>query len=123
MQCLTSIFDDRLERLSALGCQSDAARPMSVFGYRDQENSAQILTLWFDDEVPSDANETTPVSLKVADAAFERPVYVDLRAGTVHRIPEETIVRESGGIQFRRLPIYDSPVLVAEQSLLSLAPA
>jgi hypothetical protein len=121
MQCLTAIFDDRMVRLPALEFESNAARSVSAFGYRDRQSGGEILTLWVDDQIPSDAHEATPVTLSVADAALKQPAYVDLREGAVYSIPEEAISRETRGTKFVRLPVYDSPIAIAESSLLPLA--
>jgi hypothetical protein len=121
MQCVTSVFDDQLARLPALQFEVDAPRPISLFGYRHKETGAKVLALWFDGEIPSDDNETAPVSLDVADVSFDRPAYVNLREGAVHRIPEKALSREGSSTSLRDLPVYDSPVLVAELDLLHLA--
>ena len=53
----------------------------------------------------------------MAGATFTEPVYVDLLTGKVYEIPRECWVNENGTVTFKRLPIYDSPVLIAEKKL------
>ena len=52
---------------------------------------------------------------------FQRPAFVDLFSGDVYAISEEAISREGERITFHALPLYDSPILVAENSVLNLA--
>lgn len=119
MQHLTAIFDDRLARVPEVNIETDAERSLAAYAYQDQKTGAQVLTLWFDDEIPGDTNETTEIALTAADVAFDKPAYVDLREGTVYRIPKEALTHEK--CKFGKLSVYDSPILIAEQSLLPLA--
>jgi hypothetical protein len=120
-QHLAAIFDERLARIPHVKVETNAQRALAAYGYRERDSGGHILSLWFDDEVPGDDRETTPLTVTVSECAFQRPAFVDLFSGDVYTIPEEAISREGERITFHTLPLYDSPILVAENSVLNLA--
>ena len=123
MQNLTAVFDDRLVRVPDIKVETGTDRSLAAYGYRERDGRGQILTLWFDDEIPndqSDLEQSTPISVTVSGCTFRRPVYVDLLSGTVYSMPEETLARSGDTVAFHGLPVYDSPILVAEQGLLDV---
>ena len=58
--------------------------------------------------------------MTVAGCDFQRPAYVDLFSGEVYALPEKTLIRQENEMTLNALPVYDSPILVVEQSLLEL---
>jgi hypothetical protein len=46
------------------------------------------------------------------------PVWVDLRTGEVYEIPEKNWSRKGLVYTFKDIPVYDSPVLIADKSLV-----
>ncbi|MBW3631081.1 MAG: hypothetical protein KY464_17550 [Gemmatimonadetes bacterium] len=123
VQNLAAIFDDRLERIPDYGYRARANRTLSVFGYRDRATGAQVVTVWFDDEVPSDVNDKTPLDITFEGGRFTDPVYVDLREGRIFDIPDAAWSRSDAGVTFRGVPVYDSPVLIAERSQIPTSPS
>jgi hypothetical protein len=53
---------------------------------------------------------------------YFRIPYADLLTGKVYAIPRERWSADGDGVRFQQIPIYDSPVLLAEKSALPLAP-
>jgi hypothetical protein len=43
---------------------------------------------------------------------------VDLRNGEVYEIPEKNWSRKGSAYTFKDIPVYDSPVLIADKSLI-----
>jgi hypothetical protein len=95
---------------------------MARYAYRQKGTGRPILTLWFSGLPPGDANATTPVDLSFTGVTFLDPVYADLRTGMVCAIPPESWSKAGSGVTFRQVPLYDSPVLIAERSTLPLVP-
>ena len=56
----------------------------------------------------------------IADANFEDPVYVDIISGNIYDIPESAVEKKGGTFTFKNIPVYDSPVLIADKSLIPL---
>lgn len=51
---------------------------------------------------------------------FTEPVYADLRTGKVHAIPKANWSRVGDGVVLRQIPVYDSPILIAEKGVVSM---
>lgn len=115
-QNVYSIFDSSLvldKKITAIG--SDP-RPVTAFGWRKKSTQAPVLAVWFGDKPATESNELTPVDLTIRDVRFKQPVYVDLRTGEVSKIPADAWSRVGNDTIFRSVPVYDSPILIAEQS-------
>jgi len=119
-QSVFSIFDDTLQRAPEYPFQTTALRGVTLTGYRRQSDGAQVAAFWFHDAPPADANGVSLVDLTLQNGKFVEPVLVDLRTSTVYSIPSEFWKQESTGAAFRDLPVYDSPLLIAERSAVSV---
>jgi hypothetical protein len=122
LQNLATVFDATLMRLPDYRYDSDCEKSLSLFGYAHRSSQFQVVTLWLDAEVPSDRNAKTAVDLHLPAGRFRTPVYVDLREGKVYQIPSTHWEPQTAGWRFRAVPCYDSPILIADQSLIPLAP-
>jgi hypothetical protein len=120
VQNLAAIFDNRLVRMHEFPVDGAVAgKPMSVYGYRHEPTGRTIATIWFNGEVPADANTKTAVDLVFRHAKFVDPVFVDLRTGRVYDIPRDRWSDQAGVVTFKQVPVYDSPVLIADRATLS----
>lgn len=133
IQHVTSIFDHTLERLNTLKhthqMASRGSRPtyslntdrsISVYGYRNKETQRQLYAMWADDAIPRDGHELKRLEFSVENGSFNDPVYVDIITGGVYEIPAEQLSMEGDIYTFKNIPVYDSPVLVADRSLISM---
>ncbi|RCR70602.1 GH39 family glycosyl hydrolase [Larkinella punicea] len=120
-QNLISVFDDKLERLETYpySVKKEENNTLSLYAYADKANQLQAVTVWIKDNVPSDNNEQTLCDFTFANARFKNPVWVDLIAGTVYEIPKENWSKKEN--VFRQIPLYDSPILIADKSLINLS--
>lgn len=118
-QAVFAIFDDTVKRIVQYGFTSTALRALAVSGYRNA-SGAQIATLWFNDAPPSEANGVTLANVTLRAGKFTEPVFVDLRTGRVYAVPSSSWSQEGASATFRALPLYDSPVLIAEKSALTI---
>lgn len=135
IQNITSIFDDSLERIRTLRHSYDAAngtpaapvyshstdRRVAGFGYRNKVTGKTLYTFWLTENIPVDANELRFQSIAISHANIDQPVWVDLLSGAVHDIPAGQWRREGDILQLTGIPIYDSPVVIADKSLVSMA--
>jgi hypothetical protein len=120
VQHLAAVFDDRLQRIPDFACEARTYHSLSCFGYQTAADQ-QVAVLWFDGSIPSDYNSTTAVDLSFPAGKFEQPVYVDLRTGQVYAIPSRRWRQEGDKQVFYQIPLYDSPVLIADAPVLSLS--
>jgi hypothetical protein len=135
IQNVTSVFDDSLERLRDLEHTHNIAsagpgarlyshstdREVAVFGYRHKQTGKQVYTLWFTENIPSDDNTVKPQDFSVTMADIDQPVVVDIITGNVYEVPAAQWSRNAAGVmQFKGIPVYDSPVLLADKSLIPM---
>ncbi|GAB3180594.1 GH39 family glycosyl hydrolase [Telluribacter humicola] len=135
MQNVASVFDDQLVRIKNLHdthnlnakvspnevkYNKGTDRSLAVYGYEHRESKKQLFTLWVDEAIPTNSNQTRTINFSVVNGAFDKPVYVDIITGGVYEIPENQIVRKGSTITFRNIPVYDAPVLIADQSILKI---
>jgi len=116
VQHLTSIFDNTLQKIDSYAYQANNQQSMSVFAYENKYTNQQVVTLWFDGDIPSDSNSKTKVDFTFYQGQFDDPVYVDLRTGEVFEIPAKNWSKKGATYQFKEIPVYDSPVLIADKS-------
>lgn len=119
-QHLTSIFDHAIERIPNYHYIADTNQPLTIFGWRQKGSDRQLVTFWFRKNMPQDENKYENVNFQFKQGYFEDPVYVDLRTGEVYEIPENDWSREGTEYSFNNIPVYDSPVIIADKSVLWL---
>jgi hypothetical protein len=76
-----------------------------------------------DDANVTNAFATTPVNITFKDLEFEKPVLIDLMTGKVYEISKNMFLQNGGGSTFENLPLYDSPMLIAEMEGVKFNPA
>ncbi|MEM6845299.1 MAG: hypothetical protein AAF632_24010 [Bacteroidota bacterium] len=120
LQHLAAIFDNTLTRIPNYAYTTTADSSLSLFAYRHQATGQQVITLWQDGSIPSDLEEYQSIDVSAPSGNFNEAVWVDLRTGEVLEIPEENIRQEGTQYTFSNIPAYDSPVLIADKSLIPL---
>jgi hypothetical protein len=76
--------------------------------------------VWVNGGIPTNGFGLKPVDLEVKTGNFDQPVWVDLMTGQVHEIPRQQWSKAGSTYTFKGVPVYDSPILIADQSLLSI---
>jgi Beta-galactosidase len=134
IQNMTAIFDDRLERIKNLqelhtisaadptdnAFRHSTDRDLAFFGYRHRTTGKQAYTIWQRENIPVDANDLSPQQIQITNANFDAPVWVDLVTGAVHDIPAAQWVRTNRVTTFTGIPVYDSPIVLADKSLVGI---
>ena len=118
VQHLTSIFDHTLDRIERYAFEADIESSLSVFGYENRYSGRQVITIWLDGRRPVESIEMVGVDFTFYHGRFEQPVFVDLRTGEVYEIPERNWSRQGSVYTFQSIPVYDSPVLISDKSLV-----
>ena len=121
-QSVFAIFGDPLVRVPDYPFTSTALRGVTLTGYQTAAG-AQLAAYWFSDAPPAEANGVNLVTLRLPKGRFTDPVLVDLRTSTVYALPKDSWTQDDQGAVFNALPVYDSPLLLAERSLIPLTPA
>jgi hypothetical protein len=115
---LAAVFDDMLERIAPYGWKSSCGESLSVFGYAHRSSKLQVVTIWLDGSTPSDSNKKTAIDIGFPAGCFREPVYVDLRTGKIYAIPKVNWSCQGNSYVFTNVPCYDSPILIADESLI-----
>jgi hypothetical protein len=120
VQHMAGFFDDAVKPVGLLTHESGSPREITVAGFEKEGTS--VLLVWYRDQVPSDALEWDPVDLTIEGATFQDPVYVEMITGKVYELPKSGWKAEGKAVKFTGLPVWDSPIMIAERSKTSLKP-
>ena len=96
------------------------AVPYQVAVARFEKAGTPVLLAWYSHRVPSDALVFDTVRFSVPGVAFKDPVWMDMITGRVYEIDAKDFETEAGTTSFKRLPLWDSPVLLAERGQVEL---
>ena len=120
-QHITSVFDDRLERIKQYRYSTDGAGEsnISLYAYKNKTND-QVVTVWLNDKIPSDDNQKSLRDFTFYEGRFSRPVWVDMVSGEIYEIPSTSWSKNGDCYEFKQIPIYDSPILIADLSVLKI---
>ena len=118
VQNAVAVFDDTLERIKEPSAAVMYDKTTACFAYRNKTAGQNLIALWDDSGTPDDAFVTRPAQVTVKGLAFKEPVWVDLVSGRIYELPSDRVVQAGGFTIFRDVPLYDSPVLIAEKALV-----
>jgi hypothetical protein len=118
VQNCVAVFDDTLERVKEPAITVTYDKSTACFAYRSRTTGHHLVVLWDNSEKPDDSFVTYPAQFEVKDLAISHPVWVDLVSGRVYEIPADRVVRAGEITQFKDIPLYDAPVLIAEKSAI-----
>lgn len=121
IQNLTAVFDDRVVRAGDFQGQvqdAPAEARYALFGYRTVQGEP-IVAVWRNDRAPFEPVPAASVTVVLPAVRFQDPVWVDLLSGKVYAI-DKSLWSQADKAQFRRLPVTDSPGLIAERKAISL---
>lgn len=118
VQHMAGFFDDAVQPVGELQHQSTSPRTMTVAGF--QKNGTSVALVWYKDKVPCDELKWDLVDLSIQKATFKDPVYVELITGKVYALDKSAVTATADGVALRQLPVWDSPVMIAERAQVPL---
>lgn len=86
--------------------------------YRIKNFDYQVVTIWEDDATPNNSADKVNMDFEFPNGNFQDPVYVDMRTGQVFDIPDANWKKSGTKYTFTKIPVYDSPILIAERSIV-----
>lgn len=119
VQNVTSVFDNSLELIPGFKATTTATESISLFGFQQKAGKTQLVAVWLDSKTPTNLFNTTPIDITIKDGNFDTPVWVDLMTGHVYEIPKKQWRKTGSTYTFSGIPVYDSPVLIAEKSAIT----
>lgn len=120
VQNLASVFDNSLELTPGFSAKANTTESASVFGYQHKTTKKQVISLWLDGKTPGNTFTTTPTDITIENGNFNNPVWVELLTGHIYEIPKTDWSKSGSSYTFKQIPLYDSPVLIADKSILKL---
>lgn len=119
IQNLAAIFDNNIELNPYFKYTSTNKESMSVYGYQHKPTQAPLVALWLDGKNVTNSFETTRIEISFENSNFKNPVWMDMMTGNVYEISEKQWTQE-GNTYIFHVPVYDSPALIAEKSLIPI---
>lgn len=121
VQHMAGFFDDTVVSVGMLEYESTSPRKMTAAGFR--KNDKPAILIWYSDQVPSDALTWDTVDLTTKNVVFHDPVFVEMITGRVFEMDKATWKVDGGATKWTELPMWDSPVMIAERELVELRTA
>ncbi|WP_395571124.1 hypothetical protein [Streptomyces sp. BK79] len=115
VQTLASVLADT-KPLPGYGWSANPSTSLTVQAFAKNDTGRQIVGVWSGAGKPSESNARTATDLTFTGGNFADPVHVDVRTGAVHDIPAANWSVSGSTYTFRDIPVYDSPVLIADRS-------
>lgn len=136
VQNVVSVFDNNLTRVASPAI-SNVDLSVTFYEYKSKDNNP-LYVFWSSGDLkmvktpkgkrkidvihmrPNDSFETRPSVFIVAGEPMKDPVWVDLFTGRVYEFPAKNIRFVDGETFYMNVPVYDSPCLLTERSLLKI---
>ena len=119
VQNVVSVFNDTVELIPNYPCEATCARQTAVFGHRVKKTGQPIVVFWDKSDVPDNANDTVPATLRIKGGRFEHPVWVDVITGNVYELPAEKVHVEVETVTFKDIPVYDAPTFITDKDTVT----
>ena len=119
-QNVFSIFDDSLVRIPNFASTVVSKEPVSLYAYRDRVSGGHAITVWNNLKDVPEVSEAKSTDIFLKTCKIPSPVMVDLKSGEVFAIPKSNWASSGTGIQFKNIPVSDSPILITDRSVLLL---
>jgi len=123
VQNVVSVFDDTLERMADAPLEVQCDAEVACFAYRKKGTGQPLLTLWTKGDVPSDDNSTLKATVRLRQATFQDPVWVDLISGGIFELPPAMLATDGGSVAFKDIPLYDAPIVIVDRTVVMKANA
>jgi len=118
------VLEARLPQVDAPSCDAvnrlPSTAPRKVSVARFEKAGTPVLLAWYSNRIPSDGLAFDTVRLTVPGVTLREPVWMDMITGRVYALPAADVRSENGATTFAKLPLWDSPVLLAERAQVPL---
>ena len=118
VQHMMSFFDNAVQPIGVLKCESDSPRTITVAGFEKAKTCVALL--WYSDEIPSDDLVWDKVDVKVEGLSFTDPVYVEMITGKIFELPQGSWKSEGTETTLKQLPVWDSPMMLVERGQIGM---
>lgn len=119
VQNTISVFDQPLVRVKEAPSSVSSSHAITSFEYQNAVSKAKMLVMWDGSQIPADTYQTQKAVVSIKESGFKNPVWVDLLSGRVYKISLDCW-KKNGDIDMFEVPVYDSPVIIADRTSLPL---
>jgi len=119
VQNIATLFDDNLILNPDFTYSTTSQNSISVHGYQSKGHKMPLVAAWIDGSNVTNSFETVQTEIKVQNGRFNQPVWVDLMTGKIYELGEDNWKIE-GDFTVFTIPLYDSPILLAEKRLIPI---
>jgi hypothetical protein len=123
VQHVTAVFDNTLERVRDAAPEVTGGAEAGKFAaylYRSK-SGGHVLALWRSSDSPGKNEALENVTVTLPAARFTEPMWVDVASGKVFKMDAALWTQDGAKATLRRVPAYDSAILIADRSVLPLA--
>jgi hypothetical protein len=120
VQHMAAFFDDVAKPTGEMEYSSNAYRNLTVAGF--SKNNCPVALVWYKDQIPGNELKWDLIRLSIKKMNFKDPVYVELISGKVFEIGSDDWENKNGDVLFKNLPVWDSVIIIAERSQVTLKP-
>lgn len=131
VQNAITIFDDTFERINDISYsiqpvadnpealkKMEEKDPLILYAFRKKNTPQSLFMVWFGAERPAHEFPVIPLEITYTGSEIIDPVYVDLLSGNIYDIQKTQWKKGSDSHIFQKIPIYDSPVLIAGRTIV-----
>jgi len=122
VQNVVAVFNDAVERAADAAVALSSDKKLTCFAYRDKTTGIPLIAFWDGTGVPAHECVASKAQLTLPATGLQQPVWLDLLSGNLYAIPAESITRDGDKCVISAVPVYDSPAVITDQSLLSFTP-
>lgn len=119
VQTVASLIDSTVKPLPGYSWSATPGASLTVQAFAKRATGRQIVGVWSGAAKPSETNTRTATDLTFTGGDFADPVLVDVRTGAVHDLPAANWSVQGSTYTFEDIPVYDSPVLIADRSAIT----
>ena len=94
--------------------RSSATKSISMAAF--EKNGTPVVLLWYNDKIPNNDFIWDQTAITIMNTHFKDPVYVEMITGKVFEIKKDEWSVSGKDTQFKKLPIWDSPMMLVERS-------
>lgn len=120
---VVSIFNDDLAVAPNDRVHLPGTPGLCAYAFTHKASGYDLIALWDRSGIPIHECDLQYVTVSVDDLKIDDPVWVDLLTGQIYAIPGEKTARQGTTTVFVDLPVFDSPVVVTDRSILSYVKA
>lgn len=120
VQHVTSVFTPDMKSTHDVRVSAPDEVELSSYGLCKGGSDVGCV-LWLSDKRPGSSLKRQPMDITVEGMAFVDPVYVDMLTGKVHDLSGLKKKVRGAKTVFKKLPVWDSPVLIIERSAINMS--